>query len=348
MAKEQKFYPGEKKNILITGGAGFLGSHLCNQLIKENNVICLDNLIGERDINNIKPLLQNPGFQFIKHDINLPIDFKQFPELKKFKIDIQGITEIYHLACPTSAKNFDQLRIQTLYANSIGIINILELAKFYKAKMLFTSSSVVYGGRKDDQSSFKESDFGSVNFTSPRACYDEGKRFAETSIITMAEMYNLDAKIVRIFRTYGPRQALFDGQMVPDFVLQALNDKPLIIYGDDSFSTSLCYVDDILEGMLKVMDSSEKGPINLGGETSHTLVDLGKKIIEFTGSKSKIEFRPALEFMTPLGLPDITLAKEKLDWFPVTNLETGLKKLIDYVKANRILLQPLINKYDQE
>lgn len=348
-SKKKKFYPGKRKNILITGGAGFLGSYLCDRLVKENNVICVDNLVSKKDINNIKPLLQNPNFRFLKTDINSKMDFNQFPELKQFRLSIHGISEIYHLACPTSAKNFDELRLQTLHTNAVGIINMLELAKLYKAKLVFTSSSVVYGRRTPNKKVFKETDFGSVDFTSPRACYDEGKRFSETAVITYREMHqDLKAKIVRIFRTYGPREALFDGQMVPDFVLQALNNKPLIIYGDENFSTSLCYIDDIIEGIIKIMDSEELGPINLGGPEEYKLADLAKRIIEMTNSKSKIEFRPPLRFMTPLGLPDISSAKVKLDWFPITNLDNGLKKLVDYVKANRMLLQPLINKYDED
>ncbi len=348
MEKQKKFYPGEKKNVLVTGGAGFLGSHLCDRLVEENNVICLDDFIGGGDVNNINSLLQNPNFRFIKHDINQLIDFQKFSELRDFRVDIHGLSEIYHLACPTSAKNFDQLRIQTLQVNAVGTINILEMAKIYKAKVLFTSSSVVYGQRTEDKTHFKETDFGRVNFVGPRSCYDEGKRFSETAMITYREMYDLDTKIVRIFRTYGPREALFDGQMVPDFVLQALNDRPLIIYGDENFSTSLCYVEDIIEGIIKMMNSQESGPINLGGSEACRLVDLAKRIIELTGSKSEIEFRPPLQFMTPLGLPDINLAKKRLEWLPVTDLDGGLKKLITYVKANRMLLQPLINKYDGE
>ena len=345
--KEQKFYPGEKKNILVTGGTGFLGSHLCDELVKKDHVICLDDFVGGGNVNNIKHLLQNPSFRFIKHDINKAVDFNAFPELKGFKIKIRGIQEIYHLACPTSAKNFDKLRIQTLHTNAIGIINVLELARFYKAKMLFTSSAVVYGRRRTDNSYFKETDFGAVNFVSPRACYDEGKRFGETAMVTYREMYGLDTKIVRIFRTYGPREVLFDGQMVPDFVLQALINKPLIIYGDKNFSTSLCYVSDVVEGILAMMNSKESGPINLGGPDEIKLADLAQKLIQFTGSKSEIEFKPPLPFMRPLGLPDITLAKEKLNWFPVVSQNDGLEKLVDYVKGNRMLLEPLASKYDE-
>lgn len=342
-------YQFPRKNILVTGGAGFIGSHLCEELVKENNVICLDNLVGGGgDIRNIEYLLQNPNFRFIKQDINQPFNLEEFPELQSFKIKVQGVQEIYHLACPTTAKNFMAMRIETLWANSIGTINILELAKKYQAKILLASSSVVYGPRKKDSPYFKESDLGAVNFVSPRACYDEGKRFAETCFVTYREMYNLETKIVRIFRTYGPRLALFDGQMISDFVLQALNNKPLIIYGDENFSSSLCYVSDIVEGMIAMMESKESGPINLGHPEEIKLTEVAKKIIALTDSQSQIEFREPLLFMTPLGLPDITLAKTKLNWFPVVGLDDGLAKTVEYIKANRMLLQPFVERYDRE
>ncbi len=338
-----------RKNILVTGGAGFLGSHLCEVLIKENNIICLDDFLGGGgDIRNIEYLFRHPSFRFIKQNINQPIDLEAIAELKEFKIEIQGIQEIYQLACPTTAKNFMQMRMETLWANSIGMVNILELAKKYKAKLLLTSSSVVYGAKRDQNPYFKESDFGLVNPDDPRACYDEGKRFAETCAATYREVHGIDTKIARIFRTYGPRSALFDGQMISDFILQALNNKDLIIYGDEDFSTSLCYVDDIIDGMVMLMASLEAGPINLGDPEQHRLLDVAEKIIQTTQSQSKVVFHPPLPFMRPLGLPDITLAKTKLNWFPVVGLDAGLNQTIEYVKVNRILLQPLVERYDQE
>lgn len=348
LTKKQKFYPGKVKNILVTGGAGFLGSHLCDRLIEQGNVICVDNFSGINDINNIKHLLQKPNFRFIKHDINTPIDFENFPELANFKTSIHGISEIYHLACPTSVKKFDEFQIQTLYTNSLGTLNILEIAKFYKSKILFSSSSVIYGQRRGENPIFREVDAGLVNSVGPRSTYDEGKRFSETAMSCYKKVYGIDTKIVRIFRTYGPRQPLFDGQMIPDFVLQALNNKPLVVYGNEGFSTSLCYVDDVIEGMMAMAASSEAGPINFGGPQEHKLIDLAKKIIELTGSSSEIVCRPPLSFMRPLGIPDVSLAKEKLEWFPVTSLHEGLNKMIEYVKAHRMLLQPMVGKYDQE
>ncbi|MDA2936092.1 GDP-mannose 4,6-dehydratase [Patescibacteria group bacterium AH-259-L05] len=348
LPKKQKFYPGKVKNILVTGGAGFLGSHVCDRLVEQGNVICIDNFTGVSDITNVKHLLQKPNFHFIKHDINEPIDFEQFPELASFKINIHGISEMYHFACPTSVKKFDELKMQTLYTNSLGTLTMLEIAKFYKAKIVFASSSVIYGQKGNNTVPFKESDPGQLNSVDPRACYDEGKRFSETAMATYRGTQGVDTKIVRIFRTYGPRQPLFDGQMVPDFILQALNNKPLVIYGDESFSTSLCYVDDVIEGIMGMMASGEAGPINIGGPQAHKLIDLAKKIIELTGSSSEIIFKSPLSFMRPLGIPDVGLAKEKLEWFPVTSLHEGLKKMIEYAKAHRMLLRPMVGKYDQE
>ncbi len=347
--EKQEVKTSKRKNVLVTGGAGFIGSHLCDYLVKENNVICLDALVGGGDVENIRHLLANPYFRFIKHDITEPIPpLEEVPELSTWKIKFSGIQEIYHLACPTSVKNFDKLKIETLKANSLGIFNILELAKKYQAKIFFASSSVVYGPRLKDFPYFNEEYFGQVDTLNPRSCYDEGKRFAETCFKTYQEFYNLDIRIARIFRTYGPRQPLFDGQMIPDFFLQALTNKPLVIYGDENFSTSLCYVDDIIDGIIKLMNSSITDPINLGGQGEIKLVDLAKKIIELTGSSSKIEFRPPLPFMRPLGLPDISKARDELGWVPVTTLESGLNKMLEYTKARRLLLEPLVSKYDQQ
>jgi len=345
MAKE--FFASGRKNVLVTGGTGFIGSHLCEILVKEANVICLDDFTSSSE-RNIDYLLQNAHFEFVKHDVNEPLNLEDFPELERFKIDIQGIQEIYHLACPTSPKNFDQTKIKTLKTSSLGTIAMLELALKYKAKFLFASSSVIYGARKNDDPYFKESDWGSVNVVSPRACYDEGKRFAETCVETYREFFNLDTKILRIFRTYGPRLPLFEGNMVPDFVLQALNNKPLIIYGDEDFSSSYCYVSDVVEGIVRMMASDEDGPFNIGHPEQYKMVDLAKKIISETNSSSKIIFCPPLPFMTPLGLPDITLIKEKLDWYPVVSIEEGLSKTIEDVKRNQIYLQPLMSNYEED
>ncbi len=340
-------YISGRKNVLVTGGAGFIGSHLCDILVKDSNVLCLDDFTTGIE-RNIDHLLKLPNFEFLKYDINESLDLNETKEGKKFKVKFQGIQEIYHLACPTSAKNFNKLRIKTLLTNSQGMINILEIAKKYKAKILFTSSAVVYGSRRKENPYFKEDFQGLVNFISPRSCYDEGKRFAETTMVIYREMYGLETKIARIFRTYGSRMPLFDGQMLPDFILAALNNKPLIIYGDETFSSSFCYIADIVDGLIRMMASEETGPINLGHPGEIRLIDIAKRIIEKTDSKSEIIFKDPLLFMTPLGLPDITLAKERLDWLPLTSLEEGLNKVIEDIEVNRFILEPMLEKYYEE
>ncbi|MFA6553686.1 MAG: GDP-mannose 4,6-dehydratase [Patescibacteria group bacterium] len=336
----------EKKNILVTGGAGFIGSHLCDELLKQGNVICLDDFSTSR-VENINHLLENPNFEFIKHDITKPINLNEMHELDKFKIKFQGIQEIYHLACPTSPKNFSKQRYHSLLTNGAGTINALELAKNYKSKFLLASSSVVYGPRFADAPRFEESYHGYVDFNSPRSCYDEGKRFAETASITYRDSFSLDVKIARIFRTYGPRLSLFDGHMISDFVLQALNNKPMVIYGDASFSTSMCYVSDIVEGLMKLMTSKEFGPFNFGHFDETKMIDIASRIKEIVSSSSEVAFSEPLVFMSPLGLPDLTLVKEKLGWYPLVPLEEGLKKMIEYVKANQFILQPMLWKYEE-
>lgn len=329
----------EKKNVLVAGGAGFIGSHLCEKLIKTSRVICLDDF-STSAVANIDFLLQHPDFVFIKHDISSPIDLESMPELDRFKVKFQGVAEIYNLACPTSAKDFDKFKMATLAANSIGMKNVLDLAVKYKAKVVHTSSSVVYGPRQEDKEFFREDTLGCVNHLTPRGSYDEGKRFSETMVNTYREAHGLDAKIARIFRTYGPRERLFDGEMVPDFIIDALDNKDLIIYGDENFSTSLCYVDDVVSGLIKLMAApADIGPVNLGSNEDLKLMDVAEKIIAMTGSESKIVFEKPLLFMTPLGLPDVSKAREFLGWVSLVRLEDGLKKAIDYTQAYKPLLR---------
>lgn len=328
----------DKKNVLVTGGAGFIGSHLCEELLKTSRVICLDNFMTSQE-SNIDQLLQNADFEFIRHDISVPFDPEAFPELARFKIKFQGIQEIYHLACPTSAKKFDQYMMQTLYSNSIGMKNVLDLAVRYQSRVLHASTSVVYGPRPVDDHKFKEEEFGAVDVLSPRSCYDEGKRFAETCCKTYELVHKLDVRIARIFRTYGPRMPLFDGQMVPDFITNALDGKEMEIFGDESFRTSLIYVTDVVDGMMKIMNSQTNlGPVNLGSDIDVPIVDVANRIMEMTGSTSSIAFKEPLMFITQLGLPDLTKAKERLGWIPLVTLDDGLKRTIDYTMAHKSLL----------
>ena len=331
-----------QKNVLVTGGAGFIGSHLCEKLLSDGaRVICIDNFSTSHE-QNINSLLQNPNFQFLRLDINEPINLEAFPELEAFQVKFQGIQEVYHLACPTSVKKFDQFRMQTLLANSVGMRNVLDLAARYRARVLFTSSSVVYGGRTKDQKAFTEEMEGILDHLSPRACYDEGKRFAESMCMTYAQVQSLEVKIARIFRTYGPRMPIFDGQMIPDFVLNAIDGKPLVINGDDTFRTSLCYVTDVVNALIRLMGSSKEVIVaNIGSDVDVKIVDVAQQIIQVVGSASTVIFEPKLLFLTELGLPNITRAREQLGWLPLVRLEDGLKKTIEYVKANKILLTTL-------
>ena len=328
----------EKKNILVTGGAGFIGSHLCDRLVENAKVICVDNFVSSQQ-SNIDHLLQSPNFKLINHDISQPLDLTKFPELETFRVEFQGVQEIYHLACPTSPKNFEDVRIQTMDANSIGMKNMLEMAKLYNSKFLFASSSVVYGGRKKEDPYFFENAVGALDQKSPRAVYDLGKKFAETMVLTYNQMFKVRTRIARIFRTYGPRMMLQDGRMIPDFISHSLQNEELVIYGDEKFSTSLCYISDIVDGITRLMDSNKAHmTVNLGSDQDLPVVEVANKVIELTGSTSQVRFDSPLMFMTPLGLPVITKAKDEFAWIPITTLERGLQQTIDYAKAQRSLI----------
>ena len=331
----------EHKNILVTGGAGFIGSHLCEYLLREGHrVICLDNL-STGDAKNIQHLLQHQNFRFMKLDVNEKFDLDSMHELAEFKIPFQGIQEIFHLACPTSIKNFDQYKIQTLLANSLGNYHILDLALKYRAKILLGSSSVVYGFREHHDSFVHEEDLGIVNHLSPRGCYDEGKRFSEAMFETYRQVHSLDIRIARICRTYGPRMPLFDGQLIPDFILNALDGKDLLIYGGLGFRTSFVYVSDLIDGLIRVMNAQNySGPTNLGSDVDMRLEDVAKLVIQMTESSSSIVPSDAMTFIAELVLPRIDRAKD-LGWFPLVRLEDGLRQTIEYLKANKLLLTSL-------
>jgi UDP-glucuronate decarboxylase len=324
----------DKKNVLVTGGAGFIGSHLCDELVKTCKVICLDNF-STGDERNIDHLLSDPNFMFVRYDITEPIDLEKLPELQKFKIQFQGIKEIYHLACPMSPKDFEKNRVDILLANSYGVRNALELAREYKAKFMQFSSSVVYGSRQEEKNRIIEDYLGKVNMLSERSSYDEGKRFSETIVKNYRDVYNLEAKIVRIFRTYGPRMKLDDDQMIPDFIRDALDNKDLTIFGNKDFSSSFCYVSDVVDAAMKIMEMDLLGPLNVGSDVNFNLTDLAEKIIKITQSSSKVVYAEEKLFMTPLCLPDITKAREELGWMPVVTLEKGLEKSIEDLRASK-------------
>ncbi|MFA5187877.1 MAG: GDP-mannose 4,6-dehydratase [Patescibacteria group bacterium] len=335
MAKAKALF--EKKNILVLGGAGFIGSHLCDKLVQKSKVICFDNFIsGQRE--NIDHLLQNENFIFINDDINNLTDLEKYKELERFQVKFQGIQEIYNLACPTSPKDFTKQTVYTAQTNSLGTIRALDLAVKYKAKLLHFSSSVVYGPRGGEDPVMKENVYYPLSPLTPRGCYDEGKRFAETLVYTYRQFYNIDAKILRIFTTYGPRMPLFVGHMIPDFIVAALDNQPLIIYGDENFTTTLCYITDVIDACFKIMASTESGPFNIGNPEEYKISEVAQKILKMTDSEAEIHYAEPLLFMSRLGLPDISLAREKLQWFPITLLEKGLEETVEYSKANKVII----------
>lgn len=325
----------EKKNVVVTGGAGFIGSHLCQNLLKEAKVICIDDF-SNSDPSNISHLLQYPDFEFINYDVSQPLDLEKFDELNKFKLKFQGVQEIYHLACPTSPKDFEDLKMKTLAANSLSMFSTLDLAVKYRAKYVYASSSVVYGDATDAKNSFKETDQGIVDHLSERACYDEGKKFGETCVATYRQVYGIDAKIARVFTTYGPRMRLFQGLLIPDFIVSAIEGGKLVIYGDESFSTSLCYVDDAVNAMIKLMAAEPEVMVaNIGDDKIVRIVDVANMIIEKMASNSQVAFEGGLVFLTRKGSADLTYVKDILGWMPLVRIEDGLDKTIEFVVANK-------------
>jgi len=302
------------KKILVAGGVGFIGSHLTKRLLNEGHyVICIDNLLtGQKE--NIK---SNKNFKFIYHDITKPIDIK--------------IDEIYNLACPASPKQYFKYPIYTTKISVIGTLNLLELASKHNAKYLQASTSEIYGDPLIHPQT--EEYFGNVNPIGPRACYDEGKRCAETLCSDFKREKNLDIKIVRIFNTYGPNMKIDDGRVISNFITQTLQNKSLTIYGNGSQTRSFCYVDDLVEGLIKMMDSNYSGPINLGNPEEYTILEVAKKIIKLTNSKSKIVFLNALENDPKLRKPDINKAKQLLNWTPKISFDEGLTHTINYFKG---------------
>ncbi len=307
------------KKILVTGGAGFIGSHLCKALIElGHNVICLDNLFTG-SINNISVLMDNINFEFVNHDITEP-----------YYRD--NIDEIYNLACPASPIHYQYNPIKTIKTCTIGVINILGLAKKNNAKILQASTSEVYG---DPEVHPQHEDYnGNVNSIGPRSCYDEGKRCSETLFMDYHREHNLKIKIIRIFNTYGPNMAINDGRVISNFVMQAINDKVITIYGDGSQTRSFQYIDDLIDGMIKMMDTNNNfiGPVNIGNPHEISMNKLASTIIRLTNSKSKIIFKELPVDDPKRRNPDINLAKNKLNWAPNYSLELGLSYTINYFK----------------
>jgi len=311
------------KTILVTGGCGFLGSNMCKRLVKEGeNVICIDNLYTGYE-HNISELLEYKNFHLIKHDIITSFDNK----LDKYKID-----EIYNFACPASPPKYQKDPIYTLQINFQGLLNLLELARKNNSKILQTSTSEIYG--EPEITPQNEEYRGNVNNIGIRSCYDEGKRVAETLMMDYHKKYNIDTRIVRIFNTYGPNMDKDDGRVVSNFINQCLENRDITLYGDGYQTRSFCYVDDQIEGIIKLMNSDYIYPINIGNPHEITVNELANKIIELTGSTSKLVYMPLPKDDPTNRRPDITKAIEILKWKPVYCLEDGLKKTIDYFRLN--------------
>ena len=325
------FYASGRPTVIITGAAGFLGSHLVDALAPSANVIGIDNYVTG-DEHNIDPFLSHPQFEFIRHDLAAPLDFHALPELKKFKFAIQGVQQIYHLACPTSPKEYKRLPIETLDTNAFATKHMLEVAQQHKAKFLFASSSAVYG-EPAEATPVPEGWWGFVDPIGPRSSYNEGKRFAESECWNYRTTYDLDVKIVRIFNTYGPRMKLNDGRMIPDFIRSALRGEPLVVNGDRDSVSTFCYVSDMIDGLMKAMESDVAQPINLGSDEPRPIRDAAELVVRLTGSSSVIEYDAHLPYAAKQLTPDISFARNELSWWPLVKLEDGLAKTVEYMKA---------------
>ncbi|HUD00741.1 MAG TPA: UDP-glucuronic acid decarboxylase family protein [Rhabdochlamydiaceae bacterium] len=307
-----------KKRILVTGGAGFLGSHLCEKLLSQGcDVLCLDNFFtGSKE--NIVPFLDHPFFELVRHDVCVPL---------KVEVD-----EIYNLACPASPIHYQSDPVQTTKTSIHGAINMLSLAQTLNAKILQASTSEVYGDPEVHPQ--HEGYWGNVNPIGLRSCYDESKRCAETLFFDYRRQFGLPIKVARIFNTYGPRMHPQDGRVVSNFIVQALRGEPITIYGDGSQTRSFCYVDDLIDGLIRLMDSGPQftGPVNLGNPTEFRILDLADLVLKMTHSSSKLIFKPLPQDDPKQRKPNIILAQQELDWTPKTHLEEGLDKTIHYFK----------------
>jgi UDP-glucuronate decarboxylase len=309
------------KKVLVTGGAGFLGSHLCSKLVSQgDDVLCLDNFFTGSKL-NVAHLIGLPNFELIRHDITFPLYVE--------------VDQIFNLACPASPIHYQQDPVQTTKTSVHGAINMLGLAKRVHARILQASTSEVYGDPEIHPQ--PESYWGKVNPIGIRSCYDEGKRCAETLFFDYNRQHNVDIKVVRIFNTYGPRMKSNDGRVVSNFIVQALQGEDITIYGDGQQTRSFCYVDDLIEAMLRMMNTPVGfiGPVNIGNPDEFTMLELAEKVVSLTGSKSKLRFERLPSDDPKQRQPDITLAKRELDWQPRVNLEDGLRETIAYFQSLR-------------
>jgi UDP-glucuronate decarboxylase len=307
------------KRILVTGGAGFLGSHLCEKLVEQgHDVICLDNYFTGRK-KNVERLFDRHNFELMRHDVTFPVYVE--------------VDQIYNLACPASPVHYQYNAVKTIKTSVMGAINVLGLAKRVRARVLQASTSEVYGDPHEHPQ--KESYWGNVNPIGVRSCYDEGKRVAETLFFDYHRMNKVDIRVMRIFNTYGPRMHPNDGRVVSNFIVQALKGNDITIYGDGSQTRSFCYVDDLIDGMIRLMNADDTvGPVNIGNPGEFTIKQLAEEVINLTGSKSKIIYQPLPSDDPKQRQPDITLAKERLGWEPKVGLKDGLVKTIEYFRGD--------------
>jgi UDP-glucuronate decarboxylase len=308
-----------RTRVLVTGGAGFIGSHLCARLLKDGcEVLCVDNYFtGRRD--NIALLLDDPHFEALRHDITFPLYVE--------------VDQIYNLACPASPVHYQLDPVQTLKTSVLGAVNMLGLAKRTKARILQASTSEIYGDPEVHPQ--PESYCGNVNVIGPRACYDEGKRCAETLFFDYHRQHRVRIKVARIFNTYGPNMLPHDGRVMSNFIVQALHGEPLTVYGAGSQTRCFCYVDDLIEGLVRLMATGDEvvGPFNLGNGDEVTMLELAQRVIELTGSPSRLDFHPLPADDPVRRRPDLTLARERLGWQPTTDLATGMARTIDYFRG---------------
>lgn len=323
----------DRPNVLVAGGAGFLGSWLCGELVKTKKVICVDNFSTGKP-ENIEFLLQDPNFVFIKHDLAQPLVFEHMPEVQRFQVQFQGVQEIYNLACPTITENYESHAITTALANSLVVYNLLELAKANEARFLHASSAAVYGNASLEQDPITEDVIGLVDPLGERATYSEGKRFAETLVSTYARVEGINAKIVRIFNVYGPRTKPGAGRLIPDFVHQALAQQPIIVYGSEETRSSFCYALDAVDAMMRVMATKDFVCLNIGSPVGVPIAEVVQEIIKFVGSDSQIVFKPLPVGMHVPQIPNIAKIKTLLDWFPLTPLDQGLRATVDDVVSH--------------
>ena len=303
--------------VLVTGGAGFLGSHLCDRLIERgHDVICLDNFFTGRKA-NISHLIGHPRFELVRHDIVNPVFLE--------------VDRIYNLACPASPEAYQYNPIKTIKTSTVGMVNVLGIAKRCRARILHASTSEVYGD--PDVHPQREDYWGHVNPIGPRSCYDEGKRVAESLCINYQQAHDLEVRLIRIFNTYGPRMDPNDGRVISNFITQALRGEPLTVYGDGDQTRSFCYVDDLIEGMLRMMEQDQDtGPVNLGNPTENSMLELAEQVLAVTGSQSVIEHRELPKDDPRQRCPDITKARELLDWSPQVPLAQGLENAVAYYR----------------